>query len=642
MKHQADPGRGQPRPFQVARWGKFWSLEPLFVDERSFLAAKGGLPPQAGDIVLAVPAQGDRRRIVEILGPGDQLAPVLKALLYAQGVRQGFSDEVVAAARAAAERGDRSDQRRHDLRELPTFTIDPDTARDFDDAISVQREGDRYHAWVHIADVSAYVPAGGPVDLEARQRTASVYLPLWAEPMLPEELSAGVCSLQAGQDRLCVTVEFVFDDQGRRHASHFYRSVIRSDHRLTYGFVDSVLVPDAPTAEAPPRDTAGASAAGEAAADAELVAHLRLAQEVATLLRGRRYARGALQIGSFEPEYRFDASGRLIGAASRPETPSHALVEEFMLAANEAVAERLLEVEAGAIYRVHESPDPYAVDALLATLADLGVPTPPFPPPEQATPEQVTATLHRLSQQLPTLTAHEGRGRIAFPQLLLRSLKQAVYSPENVGHFGLASDGYVHFTSPIRRYPDLVVHRALLHRLGLDGEELERSTLADVAALCSITERVIDKLELKADDIALCFLLHEFLGQTGWEHVFEGEIVGLHGSGLFIHFGGTYEGYLHVRRLGDDRYYESEVGSSLDGAGSGRRYRLGDSVRVRVVRVDKVRGRVDLELADGVQGGGTGGRGGAQASGGRSKRRPSAGRRRGGHRPGPRGHRRRS
>ena len=332
-------------------------------------------------------------------------------------------------------------------------------------------------------------------------------------------------------------------------------------------------------------------------ADPDLVAHLLLAQELAQALRRRRFSRGALQIGSFEPEYGFDAQGRLIGAASRPETASHALVEEFMLAANEAVAQFLLKKKGRALYRVHEEPDPHAVDSLFATLEDLGVPTPPFPAPEKATADQVAAALRRLSEQLPRISARENRGRLAFPQLLLRSLKQAFYSPENLGHFGLASSAYVHFTSPIRRYPDLVVHRSLLKHLGLDGGEFDDGALQAVGAACSLAERTIAKLELQADDVALSFLLDEQLGRDGWETTFEGEIIGLLGSGLFVHFGGTFEGYLPVRRLGDERFCESPSGSSLETVSGKRRFRLGDMLTVRVVRIQKVRGKVELELA---------------------------------------------
>jgi ribonuclease R len=598
-------------PARVARWGKFWSLEPLYSDERSYLVAQGGRAPHLDDVVLAVPAKRNRMQIVEVLGTTKDLSAVLKALEYANHVRQGFSDEVLEEAAAVAGRGVRRDHDRRDLESVDTFTIDPDTARDYDDAISVRAEDDGYRAWVHIADVSYYVDPDGDVDAEARRRTASVYLPLWAEPMLPAELSSGVCSLVEGEPRKTVTVEFTFDAAGRRTSVTFYRSLIRSGHRLTYGFVDRVLagrVPPglAPTAkpDAEPmgREDGGRAGGGgddgavraDVPADQALTAHLLLAAELAGKLRAARFARGALQIGSFEPEYRFDARGELVAAEERLESPSHSLVEEFMLAANEAVAGFLTTRHAHALYRVHEPPEPAATEALLDAMEELDIPTPAFPGGGKATARDVAGALRRLSETLPKVSARERRGRLAFPQLLLRSLKQARYDPENLGHFGLASTGYLHFTSPIRRYPDLVVHRTLLARLGGDGFELGAGDLHEIAERCSTMERTIAKLELTADDIALAFLLERRLHDEGWDTVFEGEIVGIIGGGGFVHFGGSFEGFIPVRHLSDEYVVESRFATALVGTNTGRRRRLGDPIHVRVVRVDRVTGKVEL------------------------------------------------
>ena len=230
-----------PLAARVVRWGKFWALEPLFADERHYLLAKGGRRPRLGDLVLAVPVKHNRVRIVEVLGDGNDVRAVLRALLYAEGVPQGFPQAVLDEAAAVVGRRERRDDGRVDLTGLRTFTIDPETATDFDDAISVARDGDAYRAWVHIADVSYYVDGDGAIDVEARRRTASVYLPLWAEPMLPEALSSDVCSLKPDEPRKCVTAEFLFSAKGERLSIEFYRSLIKSDRRLTYGFVDEVL-----------------------------------------------------------------------------------------------------------------------------------------------------------------------------------------------------------------------------------------------------------------------------------------------------------------------------------------------------------------------------------------------------------------
>jgi VacB/RNase II family 3'-5' exoribonuclease len=434
-----------------------------------------------------------------------------------------------------------------------------------------------------------------------------------------------------------LTVEIELDASGEWRGVGFHRSLIVSDHRLTYGFVDELLAghgvvaPPEHLPGEPPRsageDVAAETAATEAAAteaartagaeapasapaaaravvegatfhaDAALTDHLLLAWELADILRRRRFAHGALRIGSFEPEYRFDGSGRLIGASSRPETPSHALVEEYMLAANQAVARYLVAQKAHTIFRVHEPPDAAAAEGLMAAFDELNVPTPPFPEGQRASAEQVAGAFRGLSDLLPRFCAREQRGLLAFPQLLLRSLKQARYGPQNLGHFGLASSAYLHFTSPIRRYPDLVVHRALCARLGLDGEELPEGALGAVAEECSQQERAIARLELKADDVALSFLLERRLGEIGWETTFDGEIVGLIGAGVFVHFGGTYQGFVPVRRLGDERFYESPTGASLIGVSTGKRYRMGDAIRVTVERIEKARGRVTLDLA---------------------------------------------
>ncbi len=626
--------RGRPLPYRVTRWGKFWSLEPLFADVRSYLVAKGGTPPRLDDLVLAVPSHGDRRRIVEVLGAADDLKAVLRALLCAKGVRQGFSAAVLDEAAAVKARAARADGGRHDLTALPTFTIDPDTARDFDDAISVAREGAGYRAHVHIADVSYFVDDDGEIEREARRRTSSLYLPLFAEPMLPAALSSDLCSLVPRQPRKCVTVEFVFDAEGRRTATQYYRSLVSSDHRLTYGFADTVIGPAAVEAAGGAEGAAGAEAAAlpladpKAAvaalpgahlvagrpepprdvpdatmeADAALREQLLLAAELAGVLRRRRLVRGALTIGSFEPEYAFDHAGALSGAAARPETPSHALVEEFMLAANEAVAEYLLRKKARALYRVHEPPEPASTRELLDQLEELGVPTPAFPAGEAVPAAQLQEAYGRLSRLVAQTSAREQRGRLAWSTLVLRSLKQARYAPVNLGHFGLASTAYLHFTSPIRRYPDLVTHRSLLFHLGEDGSELGEAELATAADDCSTRERDFSRVELTGDDIALCFLLDRRLEDEGWEQVFAGEIVGLVGGGLFIRFGAVFEGFLSSRRLGGERFEVSEHETALVGEATGVRYRLGDAVDVKVERVDRLTGKVDLAPARPVAG----------------------------------------
>jgi ribonuclease R len=421
-------------------------------------------------------------------------------------------------------------------------------------------------------------------------------------------------------------VEFTVDADGRRTSTQYYRSLISSDHRLTYGFADTVIGPAGVEAAIGTEDPSGALAAAVPLADpkaavaalpgAHLVAgraepprdvpdatmeaddalreQLLLAAELAGVLRRRRLARGALTIGSFEPEYAFDHAGALSGAAARPETPSHALVEEFMLAANEAVAEYLLRKKARTLYRVHEPPAAASTRELLDQLEELGVPTPPFPTGEAVPAAQLAEFYGRLSRLVLETSVRERRGRLSWSTLILRSLKQARYAPANLGHFGLASPAYLHFTSPIRRYPDLVTHRSLLFHLGEGGSELGEAELATAADDCSARERDFSRIELKGDDVALCFLLERRLQAEGWDQTFTGEIVGLVGGGLFVRFGDVFEGFLSSRRLGGERMEVSEHETALVGESTGTRHSLGDAIDVKVERVDKLTGKVDL------------------------------------------------
>jgi len=443
-----------------------------------------------------------------------------------------------------------------------TFTIDPDRALDFDDAISV--DGER--SWVHIADVSYFVPAGTPLDRGAAERAFSTYVPGRVAPMLPPSLSEDACSLRPHVDRLTVTVEVPPDGEPL-----FYRSVIRSDARLTYGQVERKEVP---------RDVAE---------------HLVVAERLAAELRRRRFARGALRIETPEVNFEFDGRGGVERAWFEGEPHAHALVEEFMIMANEAVAGLLSGRRREALFRVHERPDPQAVLLLIAKLADLEVPTPPAPEADRIAPSEAAELAAAVGERVMDYAGTSGRGKEAFPALVLRSLKQARYHPANLGHSGLASRAYCHFTSPIRRYPDLVVHRALLRELGA-SDEVQPDDLDGLAVHTSEREREAAQTEYRADDLCLAWLLERRLFEEGWDHVFEGEITGLIGSGLFVRFGEVFEGYLPVRRLPDDYFEITPLGTALVGRRTQRRYRLGDPIEVRVEEIRRHEGKVELAL----------------------------------------------
>ena len=464
---------------------------------------------------------------------------------------------------------------RVDLRDLLTLTIDPETAKDFDDALSFRAEEDGIRAWVHIADVSRYVPAGSPLDRDAAERAFSVYVPGRVEPMLPERLSADLCSLRPNEDRRCVTVEVLFDGDLVPGQPAFYRSLIRSRERLTYSRAEAVL-------------------AGRERVDDELTAALRLAERLALELRRRRFARGSLRIETGEIEFAFDGEGGVERSWVQSEPHAHALVEELMILANEAVAALLAGRRREALFRVHERPEPQSIELLLAKLAALGVPTPPVP--ERLSPDEAARLAARVSERVAEYTAQSGRGKNAFPALVLRSLQQARYDPRNLGHSGLASPAYCHFTSPIRRYPDLVVHRSLLRELGLADEPVPEE-LEQLAEWTSQREREAAQVEYRADEICLAWLLERQLFHAGWDAVLEGEIVGAIGSGLFVRFDEVFEGYLPARRLPGDYFELDPLGVSLVGRRSGQAYRLGDEIAVRVERIEKTSGRVSVEPA---------------------------------------------
>jgi ribonuclease R len=515
------------------------------------------------------------------VGPADRIENVLEALLVEEGLREGFEPHDLPEP---------SLEGRTDLRDLVSFTVDPDAAKDFDDAVSVREEGDGVRIWVHIADVSYFVPAGTPLDRGAAERGNSVYVPGLVAPMLPHELADDACSLRPNVDRLTVTVEIAPGGE-----TSFYRSVIRSRERFTYGQVQRIL---------------------EGKEQHDLGDDVRLAERVSADLRRRRFARGALRVESPEVNFAFDGHGGVERAWLEAEPTAHALVEELMILANEAVAEFLAARRRDAIYRVHEPPEPQSVQLLLAKLTDLDVPTPPVPEAESMGPTETARVAAEASERVADYVQRAGRGREAFPALVLRALKQARYDPRNLGHSGLASTAYTHFTSPIRRYPDLVVHRALLRELG-QGDDALPEDLAATAEHTSETERAATQIEYLADEICAAWLLERVLFERGWEEPFGGEVTGIIPSGLFARFGDVFEGFLPARRLHGDYYELNDLGTALVGRRGGRRYRLGDEVEVKVEDIRRAEGKIELSTRE------SGGSRGAGRRGRPSRRRPA-------------------
>jgi len=585
-----------PRTATVAvleRRGRFLTAEPFFarggrmaIDTR----ARGARDARAGDLVLVgrgdnggsgagagagrgAPRGRGAAAVQRVIGRPDVARDVIEALMLERGLRRRFAPALEREAHAAAETPVVPGEGRRDLRYLPTFTIDPASARDFDDAISAEeRAPGRWRVWVHIADVAAHVPPGSLVDGEAQRRATSVYVPGTVEPMLPSSLSNGACSLVPGQDRLAVTVELDLDG-ARVERAAFHRSVIRSDERLDYDRVDRIF-------------------AGAETAEEPWVAPLAAARAAAAALAAARAAHGALVVESGEPEFAFDSAGHVVSGHPVAQTESHRLIEHLMIAANEQVAAALEQAKAPALFRVHERPDAPAVERLLEQLASLDVPTPPAP--ERLSPQQAADLVGAISVLVDRHVRRVGHGRQALTTLILRALKQAAYHPKNLGHAGLQSARYCHFTSPIRRYPDLVCHRALLALVGGGEEAPLASALEETAVWCSSREREAMSIERAGDAVARCFLLERALFEGGWEQEWEGEVVGVIGAGAFVAFGEGYEGMLPVRRLRGEWWELNEPGTILVGTRSGKAIRLGDPVTVQVERVDTARGRVDL------------------------------------------------
>ncbi len=314
---------------------------------------------------------------------------------------------------------------------------------------------------------------------------------------------------------------------------------------------------------------------------------------MAQTLRENRFRRGSLRITSTEPAFHHDEQGVIVGAHRAEELESHGFIEEYMLLANEQVASYLEREHVPAVYRVHDAPDPFRVDHLLDMLSSLDLPTPVFDP-LAATPAEVRRVVRETAEWVDRVTP-KGRGKEALVSQVLRAQARAVYQTENIGHFGLALGTYTHFTSPIRRYPDLLVHRALLGRLGLDQRPVT-STLSEWAEHCSRMEREAAKVELRADDIALAHLLKSRLDGAGWQTVFEGQIVSLVHAGAFVLFDELYEGFLPARVLPGDYYELNELGTALVGRRTGAAYRLADLLPITVTGIDEARGKVNLAL----------------------------------------------
>lgn len=518
------------------------------------------------------------------IGKDDETVAI-EAIVASHDLPVAFAADVLEQARALRVDvpGALAQPGRRDLRGRFVTTVDPDDARDFDDAVSVECLPDG--GWllgVHIADVADYVDWESPIDLAARERATSVYLADRVIPMLPEELSCDICSLRPGEDRLAMTVDMTLDAQGRVVKSSMYPSVIRSKGRFTYRQVDAIL------AGTPVEDVPGVSVEEPPAEGLE--SFFGSLDRIRRLREGLRRERGAIEFVSTEAKVVLDEAGHPVGVSLRRPTPATSLIEEAMLAANEAVARRLTKAGVPAVYRVHESPDHDRLAALVPLLDEIGC----LEKSERA--KLVSGDPHAVQHVLDEVAGKPAEELVS--TLLLRAMKRAVYAPTDDGHYGLGAAAYCHFTSPIRRYPDLMCHRALKALVAGGMRMAQRRTLEEaVPAICSRSskmERVAAAASYESQAVKLAEYMGGFIGQ-----VFDGVISSVHPFGAFVRIVETgAEGLLPVRELGGGWWGFDGARHVLANEEEGRSLRIGQPIEVRILAVDAFRGKVDLALAE--------------------------------------------
>jgi ribonuclease R len=537
-----------------------------------------GAKPEKGKVVAAeisrygTAMSGPEAELAQVIGDTDDPEVQVQSIVFRYGLTTSFPEPVHREIASISFSINESEiAARTDLREWPIVTIDGEQARDFDDAVFVRKPNGHYELFVSIADVAHYVTPATALDQEAYSRGTSVYFPDRAIPMLPEVLSNGICSLNPAEDRLTKTVAMEINGKGHVVRSRFFNSVIRSQERMTYTAVRRILVDQDPDSLERYR---------------HLVDQFKLMEELALLLYESRRARGNLDFDLPEAEIILDLQGMPENIVRAERNIAHRIIEEFMIAANEAVARQLKEKDFPLLYRVHEGPDAEAMESIAPFLLSLGYRLPLKR--ERITPLEI--------QKL--LEACRGKPEEkVINHVLLRAMKQAHYQPENVGHFGLASTCYTHFTSPIRRYPDLIVHRML--ERALEGNKLKPSEREELVAYLveagkhtSERERNAMDAEREIVDLKKAQFMMDKLGEE-----FNGVITSLANFGFFVELDAYFvEGLVRVSTLTDDDYHYYEKDYVIKGRRHGRKFRLGDPIRVKVVRINAFRSEIDFEL----------------------------------------------
>lgn len=544
-----------------------------------YIAAKNSKGVRDGDKVVAeIIDYGDERhkpegRIKEDMGsinaPGTDILAIVKSF----NIPSEFPPKVITQAQRVPDHVlDADRDGRTDLTHLQTVTIDGEDAKDLDDAISLSKEGDIYHLGVHIADVSNYVQGGSALDREALKRGTSVYLADRVIPMLPERLSNGICSLNQGEDRLTLSCLMDIDRSGQVVSHEILETIIRVDRRMSYTQVRCILE-DGDTETKREYE--------------EFVPMFFLMKELSALLRSKRHNRGSIDFDFPESKIILNGAGRAIDVQPYEHNVATDIIEDFMLMANETVAKEYCKGEYPFVYRTHENPDPERVESLLTLLRHQGIQVQKSG--EEISPKEIQEILEKI-QGLPN--------EAMLSRLMLRTMKQAKYTTECSGHFGLAAKYYCHFTSPIRRYPDLQIHRIIRDnirgRLQREGKtEHYREILESVAEQSSICERRAQEAERESDRLKKAEYMSYHLGEE-----FDGIISGVTAYGLYVELHNTVEGLVHISTLSDDYYTFDEENYELSGELTKKIYHLGQKVRVRVADADALSRTVDFTIVE--------------------------------------------
>ena len=503
-------------------------------------------------------------KVIQILGNYADSGMEIEIALRKHQLPYNFSQETIEIAESFSKKVTEKDFKgRIDVRDLSLITIDGETARDFDDAVYAESIDKNWRLVVAIADVSFYVQPDKILDKEAFERGNSVYFPRRVIPMLPEALSNGLCSLNPHVDRLCMICDMMIDQQGKVISYKFYPSVMESKARMTYTDVSTLLN------ETSPELTEKYKA---------IIPHIKNLESVYKILTKQRHARGAIEFASSETIMIFNDQGKIDRIEPVIRNEAHRIIEECMLAANVCAANFLIEHEHPALYRIHEGPTEERLENLRIFLAEFGFMLGGGDKPS-------------IKDYATVIEKIKGRPDEHLLQtVLLRSMQQAVYSPDNIGHFGLAYEAYAHFTSPIRRYPDLLIHRAI--KATLEKKKMPAANWHVLGQHCSMTERRADDATRDVSSWLKCYYMQDKIGE-----IYEGTVAGVTSFGLFVSIDGIYiEGLLHVTELGNDYFTYDKARHAMVGERSHAIYRLGDRLKVKLVRVDLELSKIDFSL----------------------------------------------